>query len=282
MLFDDSAVVALQDVLAPLDPILRFASELGGSMVLVSLVVVTFWLCDRKTAIGIALVLLLSSLLNYGLKQAFAMPRPPETLHKVSESGYAMPSGHAQASGTFYTAASYQSGYEWAYLPAGAVIFLVSLSRVYLGVHYPADAVAGAVIGVSVGLAGIYAWSRLPDMDERSFRRGALLLAPILAAVLVVCYAFAGQLVVIVGVMLGLCVGYMLQRGASPAPARKLGQISGRVLAGCLFLVPLMAAILLLPDLSVVFAIALGFISTGPFPWLILKIEARSPKEGRK
>ena len=124
MLFDDSAVVALQDVLAPFDPILRSASELGGSVAMVSLVVVTFWLCDRKTAIGIALVLLLSSLLNYGLKQVLAMPRPPEALHKVSESGYAMPSGHAQASGTFYTATSRQSGYKWAYLPAGAVVFL--------------------------------------------------------------------------------------------------------------------------------------------------------------
>jgi len=193
-----------------------------------------------------------------------------------------MPSGHAQASGSFYTATSRQSGYKWAYLPAGAVVFLVSLSRVYIGVHYLGDVVVGAAIGISVGLAGTYAWSRLPDMDERSFRRGTLLLTPVLTAVLFVCYAFAWQLVVIVSVMLGLCVGYLLQLGPSPAPARTLGQISGRVLVGCLFLVPLMTAILILPNLSVVFAIALGFISTGPFPWLIIRTEARGPREGRE
>ena len=48
----------------------------------------------------------------------------------------------------------YQERKEWFYMFA----FMIMFSRVYIGVHYPADIAAGAIIGISIGLLLNYLW----------------------------------------------------------------------------------------------------------------------------
>jgi membrane-associated phospholipid phosphatase len=112
---------------------------------------------DRSFAV-VALVLG-GNLLNYGLKQLIHRSRP--TFHDplLTLSGYSFPSGHAMASTVFY---GFVIGFVLsmtglrrnAAIAAGIVMIgLVCLSRVYLGVHYASDVLAGILEAV--------AWSTL-------------------------------------------------------------------------------------------------------------------------
>jgi len=112
-------------------------------------------------------------ILEYLLKVLFSRPRPFENfsdwINGPAEiapvlfqlpSSYSFPSGHAA---TAFAAAALLNG-----LYAGRLRFLyflafwVALSRVYIGVHYPADVLAGALLGIAWGtLASAAAKSRL-------------------------------------------------------------------------------------------------------------------------
>ena len=93
-------------------------------------------------------------LVSTGLKELFDRPRPGiRALHEVYTSSF--PSGHSMAAATIYlTLASLLSRTvtrrrEKVYLVSTALFltFLVGFSRVFLGVHYPTDVLAGFAVG---------------------------------------------------------------------------------------------------------------------------------------
>jgi decaprenylphosphoryl-5-phosphoribose phosphatase len=90
--------------------------------------------------------------LNYAIKLAVRRPRPVlEGLPPLggAPSSLSFPSAHATSSFAVATAMCRVD-------PAGAAVFLValalSLGRPYLGMHYPSDVLAGALLGVVLGL----------------------------------------------------------------------------------------------------------------------------------
>lgn len=94
--------------------------------------------------------------LNLVLKDAFQRPRPALFEWRTSYAGHSsFPSGHAMTAMVLYWTLAYliarlEAGTllrrtTWAV--AAVVVLLVGLSRVYLGVHYPSDVLAGFVIG---------------------------------------------------------------------------------------------------------------------------------------
>jgi undecaprenyl-diphosphatase len=73
---------------------------------------------------------------------------------------YSFPSGHTLHAVSFsWLIASYYP--EWAAIAIGFT-FLVALSRVVLGLHYPTDVAAGALLGGGLALASLAAWPRIP------------------------------------------------------------------------------------------------------------------------
>ncbi|MBI5188445.1 MAG: glycosyltransferase family 39 protein [Nitrospirae bacterium] len=124
---------------------------------------------DRKKA-GIALAIAFASLAlsdwsSYILKQIFERPRPCNTLEGVHllvgcSSSYSMPSNHAANAFAFATPfyILFKERLRYAFI---IVALLVGFSRVYVGVHYPSDVLAGALLGVvlAISVIGLYKWS---------------------------------------------------------------------------------------------------------------------------
>jgi membrane-associated phospholipid phosphatase len=109
------------------------------------------WCVDASLGLRMGLVLLTSASFNSMLKIAFGWPRPfwvsdAVTAHAF-ESSYGFPSGHAQASMVLWgRMAAGLRRRAWV-IGLGLLIFLISLSRLYLGVHFPSDVLAGWVVG---------------------------------------------------------------------------------------------------------------------------------------
>jgi len=100
-------------------------------------------------------------LVSYSLKELFGRPRPDLIPHDVLVFTPGFPSGHALMSAVVYlTLASLvtrlmQRRRLKLYVMSVAVVFttLIDLSRVYLGVHWPSDVLAGWSVGASWALA---------------------------------------------------------------------------------------------------------------------------------
>jgi undecaprenyl-diphosphatase len=94
------------------------------------------------------------STLDYVLKLAFHRPRPI-AFYGTSPTSYSFPSGHALGSFCFYgvlaaVLASRATGRKSKFLiwlAAALLVGMIGLSRIYLGVHYPSDVIAGYLAG---------------------------------------------------------------------------------------------------------------------------------------
>jgi undecaprenyl-diphosphatase len=165
--FDRTMLLALRDPADLSDPVgpvwveemARDVTSLGGTavLVLVSVAVIGFLLMVRKR--GAALLVLGSIgggvLLSTILKNVFERTRPDLVPHAVHVYTASFPSGHAMLSAVTYltlgallTRVQPQRRVK-AYLLTVAVVLtvLIGVSRVYLGVHWPTDVLAGWCIG---------------------------------------------------------------------------------------------------------------------------------------
>lgn len=127
------------------------ATELGG-LVAVPIIAVLWagllwWVGRRRDAALLAATVIGATLLNTILKAVFQRERPDFWEHMVVESSYSFPSGHAMASMSLAAALvviAWPSRWRWLAVVLGTVyVLVVGLSRIYLGVHFPSDILAG-------------------------------------------------------------------------------------------------------------------------------------------
>ena len=119
--------------------------------ILFSCLVILLWKKIRK----VFLINLISVFaLNYVLKIIFSRERPID-INIINETGYSFPSGHAMISLAIYGFFAYllwKGNYK--YKKIGVIllillIILIGISRIYLGVHYTSDVIAGFIISLS-------------------------------------------------------------------------------------------------------------------------------------
>ena len=103
-----------------------------------------------------AVAILFAESISAALKVGIERDRPPLS-HPVpkplleSPSTYSFPSGHATVS--FACATVLALAVPRLRVPVFVLAALISFSRVYVGVHYPFDVLAGAVLGVGIAIA---------------------------------------------------------------------------------------------------------------------------------
>lgn len=135
-------------------------TALGGPTVitLVVLAVVGFLLLQTRywTAFFIMITAFTGEAVSYAMKSVFARPRPTVVPHLREAFSSSFPSGHAMQSAIIYLTLGAilmritDSRLTKVYCCTVAMLmtFLVGLSRVWLGVHYPTDVIAGWIVGL--------------------------------------------------------------------------------------------------------------------------------------
>lgn len=152
------------DVSVPLGPpwfqeTVAEVTALGGYPILVLLVgaVIGFLLIARKLgpALFVFVSIVTGTAVSQALKLLYDRPRPDIVDHLVSTHTASFPSGHATMSAVVYLTLAalivrlVESAAVRAYVVCVAVLltFLVGMSRIYLGVHWPSDVAAGWALG---------------------------------------------------------------------------------------------------------------------------------------
>ncbi len=133
-------------------------TQLGSEQVYIALLIAIFLSIDAKVGRRLGIFLLISFYLNQQLKILMDTPRPfvlDPTIARSqgainSAGGGAFPSGHAQGATTFWGLAAVYFRRRWLWWLAAVVTVLMSLSRLYLGVHWLIDVLGGIVIGIAV------------------------------------------------------------------------------------------------------------------------------------
>ncbi len=169
---DGSILLFIQDnirnpVLNPVMKGLSFLGNKGIFWVILTLVLLIF-AKTRKAGLASVIAILLTFIFNdLFLKNTVARIRPYEVIEGLTiivakENSYSFASGHAAIA-----FASSVSMFRW--LPRKASVCLVvlaaliALSRLYVGVHYPTDVLAGTVIGIVFGLIASFAVKKITE-----------------------------------------------------------------------------------------------------------------------
>lgn len=163
ILFLDNHILEL--VVASREPLLDFIFKLitflgDAPSVIVITALFSLWAVNKKRPdlfISLLVSLVASEVVGNIIKLLVARPRPDQALWLVSEQGYSFPSNHSMISMAFFGLIAYcafKYVKTWSRNLIGTLFvieaMLLPMSRVYLGVHYPIDAIAGWTLGAIV------------------------------------------------------------------------------------------------------------------------------------
>lgn len=154
--FDHTIISFVQGLETPsLTAIMKWFTFIGsGDSIMVIALIVMFFLYivlhHRSELVFFIIVVMGAGFLNGILKDYFHRARPD--LHRLIEiGGYSFPSGHAMSAMAVYGALAFllwrhistRFGRSLLIIFSAMMIFMIGISRVYLGVHYPSDIIGG-------------------------------------------------------------------------------------------------------------------------------------------
>ncbi len=164
---------------------------LGDEIAFLAIALVLFWCVDKKLAYYVLSVGFIGTMANQFMKLWFRIPRPWildeqfTILEQAREgaSGYSFPSGHTQSSVGTFGALGYTTRNKVIRWLCVAAVILVPFSRMYVGVHTPADVL------VAAGMAILLILMLKPVVFKNTERNMPILMAAMsLIAVAFLCY----------------------------------------------------------------------------------------------
>lgn len=182
---------ALEKIRTPFwNGVMSAVTQLGGEVIFIVAAVVVFWCVRKWEGYYLMTVAFCGTVLNQFLKLICRVPRPwvRDPNFTIVESaraeatGYSFPSGHTQNAIGLFGGMARWGGRRWVRIGLTALALVIAFSRMYLGVHTPAD------VGVSLVLAAALVLGLYPLM--RRAQEKPRYMGYVLAAMLVVSGAF--------------------------------------------------------------------------------------------
>lgn len=182
---------ALEKIRTPFwNGVMSAVTQLGGEVIFIVAAVVVFWCVSKWEGYYLMTIVFCGTVLNQFLKLICRVPRPwvRDPNFTIVESaraeatGYSFPSGHTQNAIGLFGGMARWGGRRWVRLGLTALALVIAFSRMYLGVHTPAD------VGVSLVLAAALVLGLYPLM--RRAQEKPRYMGYVLAAMLVVSGAF--------------------------------------------------------------------------------------------
>jgi len=199
----------LEGLRTPLfDRIFQFVTFFGEETLFMIIAMTFFWCIDKKTGYFLLYISFLGNMVNQFFKLLFLIPRPwvidPDFTivesARAGATGYSFPSGHTQnAAGLFLGVARARKEILIG-IVCVAITLLVGFSRMYLGVHTPADVLT------SIGVAVLLVMAAYP-VFLRAWKKKTWFI-PLIA------------------VLLGVAAALVLYIELAPVPARAIAQFS--------------------------------------------------------
>ena len=150
------------------DVFFSLITHMGEETIFILVGLLFFWCIDKKKGYFLLSVGFIGTVINQFLKLWFRIPRPwvknPNFTivesARAEATGYSFPSGHTQTSVGMYGGIARVCKNLWVRIPCILLCILVPLSRMYLGVHTPAD------VGVSVAVALVLIFVLYPVVNK--------------------------------------------------------------------------------------------------------------------
>lgn len=266
-----------------LTDLLRAVTFFGSANAYILIVLLLYVLWDKRLAIRLSVLVLLTMSFNDILKTLIRNPRPfvlqgtyqqkwavsPAQANALAAE-YSTPSGHAMGSSAFYTC--FRAGVRSRLLRAALVvlIFLIGFSRPYLGVHYVEDVLLGWLCGILLAIFAIRFIDRLTSF-WRSFRYAQQIALAIAGGFVLILFfqwvngwqlnAACRTIVGYAGFLAGIAIACPLETRLVRFDPRSAGA-AAKILRFALTL-GLMFAVLLVPELG--FPLAGGKLSLAGF-----------------
>ena len=185
----------LEDLRTPvLDTFFSLITHFGEETIFIVLGILFFWCLDKKQGYYLLSIGLLGTIINQFLKLLFRVPRPwvKDPNFTIVESaraeatGYSFPSGHTQASVGIFGGIARANSQKWLRILCIALCIFVPLSRMYLGVHTPAD----VLVSVAVALVLIFGFYPVLHKAFSAGKNGKKTMRIFMSAVVALSVAF--------------------------------------------------------------------------------------------
>ncbi len=152
--------------------IMKGFTFLGNTEFYLLIMPLLYWCLDITLGIRIGILLLVSGGFNSLLKFGFHSPRPfwvsSRIEHLADGTGFGFPSGHSQNAAGLWGLFAFSTQKTWLKIASVILIFLIGVSRIFLGVHFLHDVLMGWLVGAGLMLLFIKAEDRVSSWFKRS------------------------------------------------------------------------------------------------------------------
>ena len=177
---------------------------------LVVLLATLYWLVDKEKSRKLAWFMLFNGVANGVMKSIVNMPRPfdkgvVKPIRVETATGSSFPSGHTQTATSFWTGSMLILKTRASKILGSMMIVLTALSRLYLGVHWPMDVLAGIVFGL------IFTYFAYALIDEKGTLTEKHVMISSLLFLGVLIFNVEADLYKAVAALWGFCLGGYLE-----------------------------------------------------------------------
>lgn len=258
-----------------LDFLFIWITQLGEETILILFFTWIYWYYDKEFGRMLGIGLVSTLIVNNGFKEFFDMPRPIGedgifSLRVETATGKSFPSGHSQLSATMYTMIRTKFNQRWLKILCSLAILLVGISRMYLGLHYPQDVLAGWIIGIGIAVVIYF-----------GFGTGKVIYwyaAVLLVGLAFLPFSYSEDYYKSFGLMIGLILGFIIEeRFVDFQKPESITGAMARMIVGIGVLIFLKTWLkLVLPETLLAESLRyflVGIVGTGLYPLVFNKID---------